>query len=84
MIEFPAMSMTMRKSRQSRLSGGFSLDEAARLYRASGPGAQPDCPTCGGRMRDVLGQGSSSGIRLVRCEGCGRALVFDRPPDLPG
>jgi hypothetical protein len=79
------MNMTMRKSRQSsRLSGGFSLDEAARLYRASGPGAQLDCPTCGGRMRDVLGQDSSSAIRLVRCEGCGRALVFDRLPDLSG
>jgi hypothetical protein len=35
-------------------------------------------------MRDVLGEASTSGIRLVRCESCGRALVFDRPPDLPG
>jgi hypothetical protein len=35
-------------------------------------------------MRDVLGEASSSGIRLVRCESCGRALVFDRPSDLPG
>lgn len=74
----------MRKMRQSRLSGGFSLDEAARLYRASLPGARLECPTCRGHMRDVLGEASSSGIRLVRCESCGRALVFDRPSDLPG
>jgi hypothetical protein len=30
-------------------------------------------------MRDVLGE-HPGGIWLVRCEKCGRALVFDRPP----
>jgi hypothetical protein len=30
-------------------------------------------------MRDVLGERSQS-VWLVRCDNCGRALVFDRPP----
>jgi hypothetical protein len=73
------MRTIMRESRGLRVSGGFSLDEAARLYRASSPGTRLDCPSCGGHMRDVLGQPSSA-VWLVRCESCGRALVFDRPP----
>jgi hypothetical protein len=77
------MGTTMRDSRKVRLSGGFSLDEAARLYRASSPGTKLECPTCGGRMRDVLGERSSASVWLVRCEACGRALVFDRPPSGP-
>jgi hypothetical protein len=68
----------MRQSRRVRLSGGFSLDEAARLYRATQPGTRMTCPTCGGGMRDVLGERSDS-VGLVRCDKCGRALVFDRP-----
>jgi hypothetical protein len=62
------------------LSGGFSLDEASRLYRASQPGVTLRCPTCQGTMRDVLGEASQN-VRLVRCESCGRGLVFDRAPD---
>jgi hypothetical protein len=74
------MAIMTRESRRLRVSGGFSLDEASRLYRTSVPGVRLECPTCGGRMRDVLGEGATSGVWLVRCEACGRALVFDRPP----
>lgn len=71
------MGTMTRQSRKVRLSGGFSLDEAARLYRAS-MGTRLVCPTCGGPMLDVLGERSHA-LGLVRCDKCGRALVFDRP-----
>lgn len=73
----------MRDRRKARVSSGFSLDEAARLYRSSLPGTRLECPTCGGHMRDVLGERQRGSVWLVRCETCGRGLVFDRPP-LPG
>ncbi len=64
-----------------RASGGFSLDDAARLYRSSATTTRLACPTCGGRMRDVLGQQPAGRVSMLRCEACGRGLVFDRPPD---
>jgi len=64
-----------------RLSGGFTLDEAARLYRAYGQQAPSRCPGCGGVMRALAGQYPRGDVRLVRCETCGRGLVFDRPSE---
>jgi hypothetical protein len=62
-----------------RTSAGFSLDEAARLYRNSSIGNRLVCPTCGGRMHDVVGAHPQSAVWLLRCEKCGRGLVFDGP-----
>jgi hypothetical protein len=62
-----------------RTSAGFSLDEASRLYRSSSAGHRLLCPTCGGRMRDVVGAHPHSAVWLIRCEACGRGLVFDGP-----
>jgi hypothetical protein len=64
-----------------RLSGGFTLDEAARLYRAYGRDARTVCPGCGGVLRDLTGYRPQGDVRLVRCETCGRGLVFDRPSE---
>ena len=70
--------MMIQDPRQ-RVTGGFSLDEAARLARRSAPGTSPVCPTCGGRMHDVTGRFIFARVWLLRCESCGRGLVFDRP-----
>jgi hypothetical protein len=65
---------------RTRVTGGFSLDEAARLYRSSSSGARLACPTCGGPMREVVGPKAPAAVWLVRCDHCERNLVFDRPP----
>jgi hypothetical protein len=62
-----------------RLSGGFTLDEAARLYRTCGGATPSVCPHCGGGLRDLTGNRPRGEVWLVRCETCGRGLVFDRP-----
>jgi hypothetical protein len=61
------------------VSGGFTLDEAARLYRVGGRGTPSECPSCGGMMRDMVGHRPRGDVWLLRCETCGRGLVFDRP-----
>jgi len=63
-----------------RLSGGFTLDEAARLHRHSTAGRRVVCPGCGGRMQGVVGNQPSGGLSLLRCPSCGRGVVLDRPP----
>lgn len=62
-----------------RLSGGFTLDEAARLYRTRSDAVPSVCPHCGVAMRDLTGHRPLGRVWLVRCESCGRGLVFDRP-----
>ena len=62
-----------------RTSAGFSLDEASRLYRSSSVGNRLVCPTCGGMMHDVVGANPHGAVWLLRCEDCGRGLVFDGP-----
>ena len=62
-----------------RVSGGFTLDEAARLYRMCGGATPSVCPGCGGMMRDLAGHRPRGDVWLMRCETCGRGLVFDRP-----
>jgi hypothetical protein len=70
----------MRDSKERhRPSAGFSLDEASRLYRSSSVGNRLVCPTCGGMMRDVVGANRRGAVWLLRCEDCGRGLVFDGP-----
>jgi transposase-like protein len=73
--------MQMVQQPRQRVTGGFSLDEAARLYRNGVPGGRLVCPTCGGPMREVMGQQVVGRVRLVRCEACGRGLVFDSPAE---
>jgi hypothetical protein len=70
----------MRDSLQRpRPSAGFSLDEAARLYRDSSASTDLVCPTCGGAMHDVIGVNAAGAVWVLRCENCGRGLVFDGP-----
>jgi len=64
-----------------RLSGGFTLDEAARLYRAYGGGAPSVCPGCGGALEALAGERPRGSVRLVRCQTCGRGVVFDPPSE---
>ena len=63
-----------------RLSGGFTLDEAARLHRVSTAGRRVVCPGCGARVLGVVGSQPSGGMSLLRCPSCGRGVVLDRPP----
>jgi hypothetical protein len=62
-----------------RISGGFTLDEAARLYRAQGENARSVCPGCGGVLLVMTGHRPQGDVRILQCESCGRGLVFDRP-----
>jgi hypothetical protein len=73
----------MKGLASGRLSGGFTLDEAARLYRCSTTGARVTCPECGGEILGVEGRRPSGAVSLLRCPGCGRGVVLDRapPPD---
>lgn len=64
---------------RTRLSGGFTLDEVARLYRASLQGRRMTCPSCGSPMQDVPGCCPGGRVSLLHCATCGRGLVFDRP-----
>jgi hypothetical protein len=68
-----------RDMARGRLSGGFTLDQAARLYRSSTMGRVLVCPGCGSPMRDVAGVCPEGGVSLIRCGTCGRGLVFDYP-----
>jgi len=69
----------MGDSARRRLSGGFSLDDAARLHGMMRPGAAVTCPSCGGAMSVVSGVWSRARVELLRCEVCGRGLVLDEP-----
>jgi len=65
------------------MSGGYTLDEAARLLETSAHDGVPRCPGCGATMWDASGSRPSGHIWLVRCGTCGRGLVFDRPRNAP-
>jgi hypothetical protein len=62
-----------------RISGGYTLDEAARMCQAVGGSAGCRCPGCGGELRDLAGHEPHGDIHLLRCMTCGRGLVFDLP-----
>jgi hypothetical protein len=63
-----------------RLSGGFTLDEAARLHRRTAAGRPVLCPGCGDAMHGVVGSHPDGSLSLLRCPSCGRGVVLDRPP----
>ena len=63
----------------TRSSGGFSLDDVARLYRRSHLGSRPRCPTCRAVMQAVSYEGPQQHMRLLRCQRCGRSVVFEQP-----
>jgi hypothetical protein len=71
--------MLTSSTARSRLSGGFTLDEAARIYRATAQGRPGACPSCGGVIHDVVGSHPSGQVSLVQCSTCGRSLVFEHP-----
>lgn len=73
----------MKSGVDARVSGGFSLDEVAALYRRSAAGSPAPCPSCGGRMTEVVSARPRGNVWMVHCEGCGRSVVFDRAPALP-
>jgi len=62
-----------------RLSGGFSLEEAARLAR----GVPTACPDCGGKVRHLRGAdpvAPDRSVSLMRCVDCGKSLVLESAP----
>ncbi|MBI3983227.1 MAG: hypothetical protein HY337_09955 [Gemmatimonadetes bacterium] len=59
-------------------SGGFSLDDAARLYKRTRAGTAARCPTCRGAMRSVVSQVTEARVRILQCDRCGRSVVFDQ------
>lgn len=59
-------------------SGGFSLDEVARLYRRARPGASARCPTCKGAMRSVHSEVTEQHVHFLSCTRCGRTVVFEQ------
>jgi hypothetical protein len=69
--------MSAKASR--RVTGGFSLDEAARLARKSP--APRACPICDGGIVAQTGADPNAPDRrvsLMRCGTCGKSLVLDR------
>ena len=62
----------------TRSSGGFSLDEVARLYRRARPGASARCPTCKGAMRSVHSEVTEQHVHFLSCTRCGRTVVFEQ------
>lgn len=62
-----------------RVTGGFSLDEAAQLARESA--ALPKCPACSGVIDAQIGvypDEPDRRVSLMRCGTCGKSLVLDR------
>ena len=70
------------RTRTPRGSGGFSLDQAARLGRMNTRQARSAlCPGCGAPCEVMAGAGpDAERMLIVRCPECGRGLVLDRPP----
>lgn len=60
-----------------RLSGGYTLDEAARVYRSSLSARGLVCPGCGVAMRDLSTGHRAAGVSVIRCASCGRGLVLE-------
>jgi hypothetical protein len=72
-----------RELARGHLSGGFTLDQAARINRNSLTGGRLVCPGCGAAMHDVAGRHPVGEVSLIRCGECGRGLVLNRPPTRP-
>ncbi|HXV85386.1 MAG TPA: hypothetical protein VD793_01750 [Gemmatimonadales bacterium] len=68
----------------TRSSGGFSLDDAGRLYRRSQSGVITSCPNCGTAMRSVVSEVGRDRLHLLRCEICGRSVVLERQEGASG
>jgi len=72
-----------REPARGHLSGGFTLDQAARISRNSMAGGRLVCPGCGASMYDVAGRHPAGEVSLIRCGACGRGLVLNHPPTRP-
>jgi hypothetical protein len=70
-------------TRTPRNTGGFSLDDAARIVRSSLDNLPALCPTCGAPLRRVVGEEHSDDVWLLRCTECGRGMVFRRAGSVP-
>jgi transcription elongation factor Elf1 len=68
----------VRTGNSPRWSGGFSLDDAARLHRRSRAGTSVQCPTCGGTMRSVVSEVTEARVRLLHCDACRRSVVLEQ------
>jgi len=68
---------------RGHLSGGFTLDQAARINRTSLTGGRLVCPGCGAAMHDVAGSRPAGEVSLIRCGTCGRGLVLNHSPTPP-
>ena len=72
--------LTLRREvARGHLSGGFTLDQAARISRTSMTGGRLVCPGCGAPMHDVAGRHPAGAVSLIRCGTCGRGLVLSHP-----
>ncbi len=66
-------------TRTPRNTGGFSLDDAARVIRNCLQDVPSPCPSCGGALRRVVGAEYDDQVCLLRCDACGRGMVFRKP-----
>jgi hypothetical protein len=69
----------VRAGDSTRWSGGFSLDEAARLYRRARGGTAVRCPSCHRAMRSLVSQVPDAHVRILHCDYCGRSVVLEHP-----
>jgi len=69
--------VTERPHAYGRLSGGYTLEEAARVYRSRMAEHGLVCPGCGAAMSDLSAEHRAAVLSLVRCVSCGRGLVLE-------
>ncbi|HWP37085.1 MAG TPA: hypothetical protein VNL18_05975 [Gemmatimonadales bacterium] len=62
----------------TRWSGGFSLDDAARLYRRTRTGTAARCPSCRRVMRSLVSQVPDAHVRILHCDRCRRSVVLEQ------
>jgi hypothetical protein len=63
-------------------SGGYSLDEAARICKGWSTAKGLECPHCGGTVRPVVGSEGGGPVCVLRCEACERTLVMPEAPQV--
>jgi hypothetical protein len=59
-----------------RKTGGYSLEEAARIRRAVEQSGSPQCPSCRVTMARMVGDNGAGDVWLLQCRVCRRSLVL--------
>ncbi len=60
-----------------RNTGGFSLDDAARVFRTTLRHDQRIvCPTCRADLHPIVGDRQAHSVWILRCDHCGSGVVF--------